>query len=52
MSIAYGAADDDSVKPSRVSVLIGPDGNVAASYEVVDKAEHANEVLADIDRLS
>ena len=31
MSIAYGAADDDSAKPSRVSVLIGPNGKVAAS---------------------
>ena len=52
MSIAYGAADSDSARPSRVSVLISPDGKVAASYEVVDKAEHPNEVLADLNRLS
>ena len=26
MSIAYGAAEADSPRPARISVLIGPDG--------------------------
>jgi peroxiredoxin Q/BCP len=52
MSIAYGAADDDSARPSRVSVLIGPDGKVAASYATVKPADHPDEVLSDLNRLS
>ena len=52
MSIAYGAADDDSARPSRVSVLIGPDGKVAASYATVKPVDHPDEVLADLNRLS
>ncbi len=52
MSIAYGAAETDSARPSRVSVLIGPDGKVSASYAVEDKAGHPDEVLADLNRLS
>jgi len=52
MSIAYGAADDDSARPSRVSVLIGPDGKVSASYATVKPADHPDEVLADLNRLS
>ncbi len=52
MSIAYGAADDDSARPSRVSVLVGPDGKVAASYATVKPADHPDEVLVDLNRLS
>jgi len=52
MSIAYGAADDDSARPSRVSVLIGPDGKVAASYATVKPVDHPDEVLSDLNRLS
>lgn len=50
-SVAYGAAAADAARPSRVSVLIGPDGKVAVSYAKVTPAEHADEVLADLARL-
>ena len=50
-SVAYGAAEAGSEKTSRISVLIGPDGNVAASYATVKPADHPDEVLADLNRL-
>jgi len=50
-SIAYGAAEADSEKPKRVSVLIGSDGRIAAAYATVKPADHPDEVLADLDRL-
>jgi len=50
-SIAFGAADTSSAKPTRVSVLIGPDGKVAAAYGTVKPADHPDEVLADLNRL-
>jgi len=50
-SIAYGAAAADSPRPTRVSVLIGPDGKVAAAYGTVKPADHPDEVLADLNRL-
>lgn len=52
MSIAYGAAGADAEKPSRVSVLIGPDAKIIAAYPQVTPAEHPDQVLADLDRLS
>lgn len=52
-SIAYGAAADaDARTPSRVSVLIGPDGKVVAAYGAVTPAEHPEQVLADLKRLA
>lgn len=51
MSVAYGAAEPDSPRASRVSVLIGPDGTVAESWAKVTPAEHPDEVLAALDRL-
>lgn len=51
-SVAYGAAETGSKNTSRVSVLIGPDGKVAASYGTVKPADHPDEVLADLARLS
>ena len=51
-SIAFGAAEADSAKPSRVSVLIGPDGRIAAAYAEVKPAEHPDQVLADLARLT
>lgn len=51
-SIAFGAADADSPRPSRVSVLIGPDGKVAKAYATVKPAEHPDKVLADLKALS
>ena len=50
-SIAYGAAEADSEKPKRVSVLIGTDGKVAAAYDIVKPADHPDEALADLDLL-
>ena len=51
-SIAFGAADSDSARPSRVSVLIGPDGKIAKAYGTVKPADHPDEVLADLKSLS
>jgi peroxiredoxin Q/BCP len=51
-SIAYGAAADNAAKnAARISVLIGPDGRIAASYGTVKPAEHPDQVLADLKRL-
>ncbi len=47
-SIAYGAAEADSARSSRISVLIGPDGTVAKVYGTVKPAEHPDQVLADL----
>lgn len=51
-SIAFGAADSDSARPSRVSVLIGPDGKIAKAYGTVKPADHPDEVLSDLKSLS
>ena len=48
MSVAFGAAEADAERASRVSVLIGPDGKVAKSYDTVKPADHPGEVLADL----
>ena len=51
-SIAYGAAADaDARTPSRATVLVGPDGRVAAAYGTVTPAEHPYQVLGDLKRL-
>lgn len=52
MSIAYGAAEADSPRASRISVLVGPDGKVAKAYATVKPADHPDEVLADLKALS
>ena len=51
MSIAYGAAQDDSARPTRISVLIGPDQKIKVIYPKVIPADHPDEVLADLDNL-
>ena len=51
MSAAYGAASAGSSNASRVSVLVGPDGAVAASWGKVSPADHPAEVLAELERL-
>lgn len=51
VSIAYGVSEPDSPRSPRKSVLIGPDGKVAASYDAVKPADHPAEVIADLDRL-
>ena len=45
ISIAYGAANDESPRPTRISVLIGPDGKVVRRFDTVKPAEHPEEVL-------
>ena len=48
-SVAYGAAADTAAKnAARISVLIGPNGRIAASYGTVKPAEHPDQVLADL----
>ena len=51
MSIAYGAAEADSTRASRVSVLISPDGKIAKTYATVKPADHPDEVLSDLKSL-
>jgi peroxiredoxin len=51
-SVAYGAAEnEEAARTSRISVLVGPDGNVAVAYDTVVPAEHPDQVLADLDGL-
>lgn len=52
MSRDYGAAGPDAARTARVSVLIDPDGLVAAVYPKVTPASHADEVLADLAALA
>ena len=49
MSIAFGVSEPDSSRSPRKSVLIGPDGKVAATYEDVKPADHPAQVLGDLD---
>jgi peroxiredoxin len=49
IAMAYGAAESaDQERPKRISVLVGPDGNVARIYESPDPETHPAEVLADL----
>ena len=52
MSAAYGAAAAGAKTASRVSVLVAPDGTVAAVFGKVSPADHPAEVLAELDRLA
>lgn len=46
---AYGAAEShDQERPSRLSVLVGPDGKVKKIYAKPDPAAHPSEVLEDL----
>ncbi len=51
---AYGVArapdDKFAAFPRRYSFLIGPDGIIRHVYDVTDVAQHADVVLADIER--
>lgn len=51
-SIAYGVATAEDPRTPRRSVLIAPDGRIAASYATVKPADHPDRVLADLDALS
>jgi peroxiredoxin len=49
VAIAYGAAESaDQERPTRCSVLVGPDGRVVKVYAKPDAATHPDEVLADL----
>lgn len=52
VSAAYGVVDAGAARAARKSVLIGPDGRVAVAYDAVTPADHPDQVLADLDRLS
>ena len=49
VAMAYGAAETaDQERPTRMSVLIGPDGTVAKIYAKPDPESHPSEVLVDV----
>ena len=49
VALAYGAAESaDQERPTRISVLIGPDGKVLKTYAVSDAEGHPSEVLMDL----
>ena len=52
VSIAFGVSDADSSRSPRKSVLIGPDGRVAAAYDTVTPADHPGQVIDDLDGMS
>lgn len=54
VATAYGAARDAGDKfvgyPRRYSYLIDPDGIIARAYDVTAVANHADQVIADVQR--
>ena len=49
VAMAYGAAESaDQERPTRVSVLVGPDGLVVNAYAVSDAEAHPAAALAEI----
>ena len=49
VGLAWGAAKSpDQEKARRMSVLVGPDGNVVKVYPDPDVQRHAREVLDDL----
>jgi peroxiredoxin Q/BCP len=52
LAVKVGAADSTGrLWPRRISYLVGPDGNVLRAYGDVNPANHASEVLADVQAL-
>lgn len=49
VSTAFGVCEPGAARSPRKSVLIGPDGRVAAAYDTVSPADHPQAVLADLD---
>ena len=50
VGLAWGAAESvDQEKARRMSVLVGPEGNVVKVYPDPDVERHAREVLDDLD---
>jgi len=53
LAVEVGAADSASrLWARRISYLVGPDGKVLMAYADVTPSKHANEVLADIQKLN
>ena len=50
--MACGVSAPDSPRAPRKSILMGPDGRIAAAYERVKPADHPAQALADLDRLA
>lgn len=49
VALAYGAAESaDQERPSRVTVIVGPDGTVVQAYAVDNAEAHPAEALAHI----
>ena len=49
VGLAWGAAESaDQEKAKRISVLVGPDGNVVKVFPALDVETHALEVLNDL----
>ena len=49
LGVAYGAgADTKAAHANRITVVVGPDGNVAKVYTEVKPGIHPEEVLADL----
>jgi len=49
VAMAYGAAESaDQERPSRMGVVIGPDGKVIDAYAVDDAEGHATRALGDL----
>ncbi len=49
VGLAWGAAESaDQEKAKRISVLVGPDGNVVKVFPALDVETHALEVLDDL----
>ena len=51
VSVAFGVPELNSDRSPRKSLLIRPDGKVAAVYEQVNPAEHPAQILDDLDVL-
>lgn len=46
VAMAYGAAESaDQERATRLSVLIGPDGKIAKTFEILDPEQHPDDVL-------
>jgi len=49
--MAYGACDSPDAKTAkRITYLIGPDGRISKAYLKVSPAEHAEEVLRELEK--
>jgi peroxiredoxin len=49
VALAYGAAESaDQERATRISVLIGPDGKIAKTYEDFNAETHASDALPNV----